>query len=54
MNVDQFHDYLERYGCYETIYEDSDGKVILVIRFLDAYALVNKLINKEREEFGNK
>jgi hypothetical protein len=28
---------------YETIYDDSDGHPILVIRLLDAYGMVNKL-----------
>jgi hypothetical protein len=28
---------------YETIYDDSEGHPILVIRLLDAYGMVNKL-----------
>jgi hypothetical protein len=32
---------------YETIYDDSEGRTILVIRMLDAYGMVNKAQEKE-------
>ena len=35
---------------YETIYNDSEGRQILVIRLLDAYVMVRNAVQKEREE----
>ena len=35
---------------YETIYNDSEGREILVIRLLDAYVIVRDAVQKEREE----
>jgi hypothetical protein len=36
---------------YETIYKDSEGRLILVINLLDAYEMSNKL--KEKNVDGN-
>ena len=43
MTYGEFLEYVS-YKCHpETIYTDSDGHPILVIRLLDAYGMVNKL-----------
>lgn len=49
MNFDQFRDHLKTKCMYETIYDDSEGRPILVITELDAFAMVNRLLEKERE-----
>jgi hypothetical protein len=33
---------------YETIYDDSDGRAIVVIRMLDLWGLANKFTQKEK------
>jgi hypothetical protein len=33
---------------YETIYDDSDGRAIVVIRMLDLWGLANKFKQKEK------
>ena len=38
MNYKEFKDYIENRVSYETIYEDGEGRTILVIRMLDMYA----------------
>ena len=40
---------LVQHNMHETIYEDSEGRSILVIDLLDAFAFANKLIETERE-----
>ena len=45
---------LVQHNMHETIYEDSEGRSILVIDLLDAFALTNKLIEAEREEMQAK
>jgi len=42
MTYEEFLTFLPRKCMYETIYEDSDGRDILVIKMLDAYGMVNK------------
>jgi hypothetical protein len=37
---------------HETIYEDSEGRSILIIDLLDAFGLANKLIEAKREWVG--
>lgn len=46
MTFEEFKDYVVQNAMYETIYTDGEGKSILVITMLDAYALVNKLKEK--------
>lgn len=36
-------------GCYEAVYDDSEGRQIVVIRGLELYAFVQNLIKEERE-----
>ena len=35
---------------HETIYDDSEGRTIVVVRLLDLYALVNKIMREEKEK----
>jgi hypothetical protein len=43
MTYEEFLKFVPAKCMYETIYDDSDGRPILVIRMLDAYGMVNKL-----------
>jgi hypothetical protein len=42
MTYEEFVDFVFAKCMYETIYDDSDGRTILVIRMLDAYKLIIK------------
>lgn len=50
MTYDEFIDFVTK-CMYETIYKDSEGRLILVINLLDAYEMSNKL--KEKNVDGN-
>jgi hypothetical protein len=39
----EFLDALEKNAMYETMYEDSEGRMILVITPLDLYSFVSRL-----------
>ena len=39
---------LVQHNMHETIYEDSEGRSILIIDLLDAFGLANKLIEAKR------
>jgi hypothetical protein len=41
MTYEEFAENMCRTGMYETIYTDSEGREILVIRLLDAYAVMS-------------
>jgi hypothetical protein len=43
MDCAKFLDALEKRAMYETMYEDSEGRMILVITPLDLYSFVNRL-----------
>jgi hypothetical protein len=49
MNFDQFRGHIKTKCMYETIYDDSEGRPILVIRTLDAFTMVHRLLEAERE-----
>jgi hypothetical protein len=49
MTYEEFIDFVTAKCMYETIYEDSEGRLILVIDMLIAYGMVNKL---QREWVG--
>jgi hypothetical protein len=49
MNFIDFVQFVKTQCMHETIYEDSDGNLILVTRMLDAYAMANKMVAAERE-----
>ena len=40
---------LVQHNMHETIYEDSEGRSILIIDLLDAYSMANKMVAAERE-----
>jgi hypothetical protein len=40
MTYEEFQEYVRAECLYETIYSDSDGREILIIRMLDAYAMM--------------
>lgn len=46
MNFTDFVQYVKTQCMYETIYEDSEDRLMLVICMLDAYAMANKLSEK--------
>jgi hypothetical protein len=46
MTYGEFLEFIPDKCMYETIYTDSDGHSILVIRVLDAYGMVNKANQK--------
>ena len=47
MTYEEFFKFVQSKCMYETIYEDSEGRIILVIRMLDAYGMVHKAQKKE-------
>lgn len=49
MTYEEFVKFVQSKCMHETIYEDSEGRSILVIDLLDAYGMANKLIEAERE-----
>jgi hypothetical protein len=56
MTYEEFLDFVRAKCMYETIYDDSDGRAILVIRMLDAYKFITQwqgLTDDELEEFEN-
>ena len=46
MTYEEFRGYVKTNCLYETIYNDSEGRSILVIDVLDAYTMVNKAPKK--------
>ena len=50
MTYEEFIEFVKSKCMYETIYEDSEGRLILVIDLLGAYGMVNKA--KRREWVG--
>ena len=57
MTYEEFLDFVPAKCMYETIYDDSDGRTILVIRMLDAYKFITQwqgLTDDELEEFEYK
>ena len=42
MTYEEFLDFVPAKCMYETIYDDSDGRTILVIRMLDAYKFITQ------------
>jgi ribosomal protein L32 len=43
MTYEEFLEFVPSKCMHETIYEDSEGRLILVIEMLDAYSLINKV-----------
>ena len=48
MTYEEFLEFVPSKCMYETIYDDSEGRPILVISLLDAYGMVNKAITALR------
>ena len=42
MTYEEFLDFVPTKCMYETIYDDSEGRTILVITLLNAYGMVNR------------
>jgi|688.fasta_scaffold308476_5 hypothetical protein len=53
MNYQEFVERVQ-HSIHETIYEDSEGRSILVIDLLDAFALANKFIDDKGAEMQAK
>ena len=63
MTYEEFEEFVKQDCFYETIYEDTEGRTILVICMLDAFTLANKIASKavnecikiceEHEDYGN-
>ena len=44
MKYEDFEKFIKEKCMYDTIYEDSDGRQILVVQMLDAYGMVDKAL----------
>jgi hypothetical protein len=53
MNYQEFVERVQ-HSMHETIYEDSEGRSILIIDLLDAFALANKFIDDKGAEMQAK
>jgi hypothetical protein len=42
MKYEDFEKFIREKCMYETIYDDSDGRQVLIIKMLDAYGMLNK------------
>jgi hypothetical protein len=49
MTYEEFVNFVQSKCMHETIYEDSEGRSILVINLFHAYYMANKAIKEERE-----
>ena len=49
MKYEDFKSWIEKNCMYETFYEDSEGRIIMILTELDAWAMCNKFAEKERE-----
>ena len=49
MKYEDFVKFVKEKCLYETIYEDSEGRNILVISLLDAYQMIFRAIKEEKE-----
>ena len=53
MTYEDFEKFVRERCMYETIYDDSDGRPILVIRLLDAYGMVNQIEHRKHKDLHN-
>lgn len=49
MKYEEFEAYVKQNVMHETIYDDSEGRRILVIKLLDAYSNLIRMVKAERE-----
>lgn len=50
MTAIEFEKFIEKECSYETIYQDSEGRTIIVMSWMDAYCMVNDAIKKENKD----
>ena len=50
MKYEDFEKFVREQCLYETIYDDSDGRRILVIKLLDAYRMVDKVDHQKHKD----
>lgn len=50
MRYEDFEKFVREQCLYETIYDDSDGRRILVIKLLDAYRMVDKVDHQKHKD----
>jgi hypothetical protein len=48
MTYTEFWAFVDAECMHETIYDDSDGRAIMVIRMIDLWSLANKFKQKEK------
>lgn len=48
MNIKELERYIATQCVYETIYQDSEGREILVMTMSDVLGMVNTLMEKEK------
>ena len=53
MTYDEFVNFVEQECMYETIYNDAEGRTILIIGMLDAYTMAGKAAHKFKQEEKN-
>jgi len=49
VKYEDFVKFVKEKCLYETLYEDSEGRIILVIGLVDAYQMVVRVIKEEKE-----
>jgi hypothetical protein len=49
MSFVEFKKFLKKNCMYETIYTDSDGREIIILKVIDVFCLVNDAIKKEKQ-----
>jgi hypothetical protein len=47
MTYEEFKDYITSKCLYDAIYEDQEGREIIVMTVLDAYSMASKLAKRE-------
>lgn len=50
MNFNEFEKFIKQECMYETIYKDSEGRTILVVKLIDAFEMVHIAIKKENKD----
>ena len=50
MTYNEFQEWVEKNCMYEAFYKDSEGRIILVITELDAWAMCNKFAKEKTND----
>ena len=53
MKYEDFKEWIEKNCMYETFYEDSGGRIIMIVTELDAWAMCNKFAEDKLKEKNN-